>query len=163
VCIQAPSGDLRVNVVALQDLCYGGGLLVATPTCQQIPDNATNANDNNKRAQIGQTRFQPPAHPRPQPSTAVQMARLAAAVTIASLPTAIKSLSSKYHQQFLQLRIDLRILESTESRLARDNFEAHSTRFKFDLKASITLLVKEHARNEYMTLAGQADLALEFF
>jgi hypothetical protein len=68
-------------------------------------DTATNANDNNKPAQVGQTQTQPP-HPRPQLSTAIQLARLAAAVTIAPLPSAIKSLSSKYHQQFLQLHID---------------------------------------------------------
>jgi hypothetical protein len=35
------------------------------------------------------------------------------------LRTAIKALASKYQQQFLQLRIDLRILESTKSRLAK--------------------------------------------
>jgi hypothetical protein len=81
------------------------------------------------------------------------MAKMAASVTIASLPTAIKSLASKYHQQFLHLRIDLLcIQESTESRLAKEDFEPHLTRFKFDLKASTR--VKEQAGNEYKTLAS---------
>jgi hypothetical protein len=82
---------------------------------------------------------------------------MAASVTIASLPTAIKSLASKYHQQFLQLRI----LESTESRLAKEDFEPHSTCFKSDLKASTR--VKEQAGNEYTTLASRANLALHVF
>jgi hypothetical protein len=124
-------------------------------------DSATDANDNNKRARVGKTRTKPPLSRPHQPSTAVQMARMAASVTIASLPTAIKSLASKYHQQFLQLRIDLRILETTESRLAKDDFEPHSTRFKFDLKASTR--VKEQAGNEFTTLASRADLALNIF
>jgi hypothetical protein len=121
-------------------------------------DPATNANDNGKRARTSKKTHN--AHPQ-QPPTAVQMARLAAAVTIASLPPAIKSLASTYHQQFLQLRIDLRVLESTESRLAKEDFVPHSTRFKFDLNASAR--VKEHAGNEYTTLAERADLALCIF
>jgi hypothetical protein len=121
-------------------------------------DSATNANDNGKRARMGKT---PPPHQKQQQSTAVQMACLAASVTIASLPYAIKALASTYHQQFLQLRIDLRVLESTESRLAKEDFEPHSTRFKFDLNASTR--VKEHAGNEYMALAERAALALHIF
>jgi hypothetical protein len=81
-------------------------------------DSATNANDNGKRARMGKT---PPPHQKQQQSTAVQMARLAASVTIASLPYAIKALASTYHQQFLQLRIDLRVERRVHTELFLTN------------------------------------------
>jgi hypothetical protein len=111
-------------------------------------DTVTNANNNNKHARVGLTQTQPPPSRPHQPSTMVQMARLApCSLTIASLLSAIKSLASKCHQQFLQLRIELRILESTESRLAKEDFEPHLECFKFNLKASTR--VKEQAGKSY--------------
>jgi hypothetical protein len=89
------------------------------------------------------------------------MAKLPLTVALASLPPPIKSLAIKYNSTFLKLRIDLRNLETTHSRLAKEEFIPHSARFKFDLNASER--VKEQASEQYKALVEQADVALLLF
>jgi hypothetical protein len=67
----------------------------------------------------------------------------------------------RYHSTFLKLRIDLRNLDNTQSRLAKEDFIPRSARFNFALNA--TDRVKEHASNEYKTLLEQTDLELILF
>jgi hypothetical protein len=119
-------------------------------------DSATETIANRKRVRIAPE----PSKTRQIPQ-AIEMAKLAASVTLASLPPAIKTLAMRYHSVFLNLRIDLRNLENTQSRLAKDDFIPRSARFDFTLNA--TDRVKEHASAEYKTLLEQTDLELILF
>jgi hypothetical protein len=116
-------------------------------------DPATEANPNGKRVRFNAAQNQQP--------TAIEKAKLPVSVSLASLPPPIKTLAIKYNSSFLQLRIDLRNLEATHSRLAKEDFIPHSARFKFDLNASDR--VKEQASEPYKALVEQADVALLLF
>ncbi len=116
-------------------------------------DSATKTTANRKRVQIASE----PCKSRQVPQ-AIEMAKLAASVTLASLPPAIKSLAMRYHSTFLKLRIDLRNLDNTQSRLAKEDFIPRSARFDFVLNA--TDRVKEHARPEYKALLEETDLEI---
>ncbi len=116
-------------------------------------DSATETTANRKRVRIASE----PCKSRQVPQ-AVEMAKLAASVTLASLPPAIKSLAMRYHSTFLKLRIDLRNLDNTQSRLAKEDFIPRSARFDFVLNA--TDRVKEHASPEYKALLEETDLEI---
>jgi hypothetical protein len=116
-------------------------------------DPATKTNDNNKRTQFIQNQA-------PLQNSAVEKAKFVAMLPFASLPSTIKSLASGYFT-FLELRIHLRSLDSTKSRLSQDDFVPHSARVKFELNASKR--VKEKAGAEYQTLAQRAEIALAVF
>jgi hypothetical protein len=97
----------------------------------------------------------------PPAASAVEKAKFAVALALTSLPSAIKTLAYKFNAKFLELRIQLRTLESTKSRLLQEDFYPHSARIKFELNA--TRRVKEQAGAEYQALAEQASYALAIF
>jgi hypothetical protein len=119
-------------------------------------DPVTEANPNGKRVRIAAQ-----TQPSSKQPTAVDMAKLAVSVSLASLPPPIKSLANRYHITFLQLRIDLRNLKTTHSRLAKEEFIPHLACFKLNLNASER--VKEHASEPYKALVEQANIALLLF
>jgi hypothetical protein len=117
-------------------------------------DTATESNTNGKRARANAQK-----NPFQRPS-ALQDARFAASVILASLPATIKSLAESLLDKFLKLRIELYNHEQNKSRLTKEDFRPISTRFKFNLKASTRVL--EQANQEYETLSDscQIDLAV---
>jgi hypothetical protein len=117
-------------------------------------DTATESNTNGKRARGNAQK------PSTQRTSALQDARFAASVLLASLPATIKSLAEPLLDKFLKLRIELYNSEKNKSRLSKDDFRPISTRFKFNLKSSSRVL--EQATTEYETLENncQIDLAV---
>jgi hypothetical protein len=119
-----------------------------------MTDPATETNNNNKR-----TRFAP--NQAAPTNSALERAKFAATLPLASLPATIKTLATGYFTKFFELRVLLRSLDSTKSRLSQDDFVPHSARIKFELNASKR--VKEKAGAEYQALAVQADVSLAVF
>jgi hypothetical protein len=117
-------------------------------------DPATETNNNGKRVRIAPSTASPA-------QSAVEKAKFAVAVALTTLPSAIKTLAYKYNAKFLELRIHLRTLDSTKSRLLQEDFIPHSARINFELNASKR--VQEQAGAEYQALAEQASYALAIF
>jgi hypothetical protein len=117
-------------------------------------DTATENNENGKRARANAQRASS------QRSSAIEEARFAASILLASLPATIKPLAESLLDKFLKLRIELLSHEKTKSRLAKEDFRPISTRFKFDLNT--TTRVKEQANAEYEALSDscQVDIAV---
>lgn len=124
---------------------------MSEPTTMDI---ATEPNNNGKRARANaQTRSS-------QRTSALQDARFAASVTLASLPATIKALAEPLLDTFLKLRIELYNLEENKSRLSKADYSPISTRFNFNLSTSTRVL--EQANDQYETLSDrcQMDLAV---
>ena len=117
-------------------------------------DPATQTNNNGKRIRTAPSAA-PPA------SSAVEKAKFAVSPALTSLPSAIKTLAYKWNARFLELRIQLRTLDSTRARLLHEDFTPHSARIKFELNASKR--VNEQAGAEYQALAEQTSYALAIF
>ena len=97
----------------------------------------------------------------PPSASAYERAKFAVKVTLASLPPTITSLAEEFHTKFLSLRIELRRLDLTKARLAKEDFVPNSTRIKFELGA--TTRVKESAAAEYTTLVAQTEIQVALF
>ena len=79
-------------------------------------DTATENNKNGKRARAKAKRASS------QQSSAIEEARFAASILLASLPATIKHLAESLLDKFLKLRIELLSHEKTKSRLAKEDF-----------------------------------------
>jgi hypothetical protein len=119
-----------------------------------MTDPATETNTNNKRIRFAPNQAAPT-------NSALEQAKFAATLPLASLPATIKTLATGYFTKFFELRVLLRSLASTQARLSQDDFVPHSARIKFELNASKR--VKEKAGAEYQALAVQADISLAVF
>jgi hypothetical protein len=123
---------------------------MSEPTTMNI---ATEPNNNGKRARTN-------AQPKPLKRTsALQDARFVASVTLASLPTTIKTMAEPLSDTFLKLRTELYNLEQNKSRLAKEDFRPISTRFNFNLNATSRVL--EQAKDKFETLTDNSQITLE--
>jgi hypothetical protein len=118
---------------------------------------ATEDNQNGKRVRFAQTADSSGS----APSTAISCAKMAASITIASLPDAIIPLAEHYFSKFLTSKVELLALVNTKARLANNDFYPTSARFKFELKASVR--VQEQASAELLTLTDDSKYILEIF
>jgi hypothetical protein len=120
-------------------------------------DPATDNNRNGKRVRIAQTKSPSGSLTR----TAIDCAKFAASITIASLPTAIKPLAEHYFSKFIALKLELHQLATTKARLANEDFVPTSARVKFKLVA--TERVQEQAPAALQTLVDDSDYILAAF